>query len=230
MKHLSQGGRLFAHYAKLEIAQPERLLSALLFSVTFLLIFMFAMGQVEPDQVPAIFIAEAFLAGFFALQLSFSRSLEPDSQDGVFTLLKSYPLSTTAWFMAKYGLVLLMGVLILLPTIGFAAFFHTEARVPLIKPEIFAIALLSLLGLVAVGVLLSTLIMGSGTRQVLYPLLYFPLTTPVLLAAVESSRAVLIDGVAFSHLFQSWLGLLLVFDIIYCTLSVLLFGELVKAE
>ena len=230
MSSIYQGRALLVHYLKLEFSQPERLLSALLFSVTFLLVFMFAMGKVEPTNVPNLFVSEAFLAGFFALQLSFSRSLEPDSQDSVFSLLRSYPISPVAWYVAKYFLVLITGSLVLMPTIFFAAFFHTEARVPLLNAEVFVVAFMSLLGLVAVGVLLGTLTLGSGTRQVLYPLLYFPLTTPVLLASVESSRSILVDGASIDTMLQSWLGLLLVFDIIYCTLGVLLFGELVKAE
>lgn len=228
--HLAQGRTLFLHYLRLEFAQAERLASALLFSIIFLLVFMFALGKVDPVHVPTLFIAESFLAGFFSLQLSFSRSLEPDSQDGVFSLLRAYPLSATAWFVAKYMVVFVMGALILLPTICLAAFFHTEARLPLLEPSMFLIAILALVGLVGVGVLLSALMLGSGTRQVLYPLLYFPLTTPVLLAAVESSRAILISESQLGSLMSSWLGLLLIFDIIYCTLGMLLFGELVKAE
>ena len=221
---------LLGLYVKLEFKKPERLLSALLFSVTFLLVFMFAMGKVEPAMVPPLFIAEAFLAGFFALQLSFARSLEVDSQDGVFSLLRSYPLAPAAYFTAKYLLVLLTGCLILLPSLFFAAFFHMDARQSLLIPEIFLIAFLSLFGLVAIGVLLSTLTLGAHSRQVLYPLLYFPLVTPVLLAAVESSRGILLNGYSLGDMFQSWLGLLVVFNVIYTTLGFLLFGELVKAE
>lgn len=230
MKAGQQFKTLFNQYLRLEFMQLERLISPLLFAVTFLLVFMFAMGKVEPEQVPTLFIAEAFLAGFFALQLSFARSLEPDSQDAVFSLLRSYPIAPGAWFMAKYLTVLTTGILILMPTVVFSAFFHAESRLALLDGSIFLIGLLALLGLCSVGVLLSILTLGAGARQILFPLIYFPLTTPVLLAAVESSRAVLIDGVAMTGLISSWLGLLLVFDLIYTVLGLLLFGELVKAE
>jgi heme exporter protein B len=74
------------------------------------------------------------------------------------------------------------------------------------------------------------MMLRSNARQILYPLLYFPLTTPVLLAAVESSKALLIEQHSLGHLMSSWLGLLVISGIMYFTLSLLLFGELVKPE
>lgn len=188
------------------------------------------MGKTEPNLVPNLFIAESFLTGFFALQISFARSLEPDTQDEVYSLMRTYPLSPSAWFTSKYCLVVMTGTLVMFPTILVAAFFHLEARVPLLHPEIFLIAFLALIGLAAIGVLLSTMMLGANTRQILYPIIYFPLTCPVLISAVEASRAI-IDGTQdLSTLFSSWLGLLLIFDIIYCTIGFLLFGELTKAD
>jgi hypothetical protein len=66
----------------------------------------------------------------------------------------------------------------------------------------------------------------------IYPLIYFPLTTPVLLAAMQASLLALDpETVSMSALWagpaRSWAGLLLAFDVIYLTLGVLLYGELV---
>ena len=66
----------------------------------------------------------------------------------------------------------------------------------------------------------------ANARQILYPLLYFPLTAPVLLGAVQSSRLCLDGGRAAADI-KAWLGLLLGFDCIYVTLGILLFTELV---
>jgi heme exporter protein B len=209
-----------------ELADFERILSPVLFAVTLLILFAFAMGEVDDPLKARVYLAETFLTAFFALQVSFSRLFEPDRQDRVFDVLRTYPVSHTAWFLAKYVLVMALGLATLAPTLVFGAFLHQTARVPLFSWVVCGIAALALAGLAALGVLLSALTLKANSRQILYPLLYFPLTTPVLLAAVQSSLTYLqthrLDGAV-----QSWLGLLLAFDAIYFTLGVLLFTELV---
>jgi heme exporter protein B len=124
----------------------------------------------------------------------------------------------------------MIGLMILGPTLVLADLFINESTISFLSFPLFAIAACSLIALGALGVLLSTMMLRSNARQILYPLLYFPLTTPVLLAAVESSKALLIQQHSLSHLMSSWLGLLVISGIMYFTLSLLLFGELVKPE
>jgi heme exporter protein B len=229
-RQLLQFRTLLAQSIHAEWASAERWLSPLLFALTMLLLFSFAFGRVEPAFIPQLFVAATFLTAFFALQIAFSRVLEPDMQDRVFDQLRSYPIAPTAWFLSKYLLVLMIGLMILGPTLVLADLFINESTISFLSFPLFAIAACSLIALGALGVLLSTMMLRSNARQILYPLLYFPLTTPVLLAAVESSKALLIQQHSLSHLMSSWLGLLVISGIMYFTLSLLLFGELVKPE
>jgi heme exporter protein B len=229
-RHLLQFRALLHQSIQAEWASAERWLSPLLFALTMLLLFSFAFGRVEPAFIPQLFVAANFLTAFFALQIAFSRVLEPDMQDRVFDQLRSYPLSPTAWFLSKYLLVLMIGLMILGPTLVLADLFINESTISFLSLPLFAIAACSLIALGALGVLLSTMMLRSNARQILYPLLYFPLTTPVLLAAVESSKALLIEQHSLSQLLSTWLGLLVISGIMYFTLSLLLFGELVKPE
>ena len=221
---------LLSQSLKVKWSTPERWLSPLLFAITVLVLFSFALGQIEGPEAARLLVAETFLTAFFALQISFSRSLDPDMQDRVFDVLRTYPISPSAWFLGKYLLVFFMGTLILIPTMLLTSFFYAKSGVSLISLPLMVVALTALAGMAALGVLLSTMTMRSGSKQILYPLLYFPLTTPVLLSAVESSKAILVKNEALSSLMGSWLGLLTIFGIIYFTLGLLLFGELVKAE
>jgi len=229
-RQLLQFRALLAQSIHAEWASAERWLSPLLFALTMLLLFSFAFGRVEPAFVPQLFVAATFLTAFFALQIAFSRVLEPDMQDRVFDQLRSYPIAPTSWFLSKYLLVLMIGLMILGPTLVLADLFINESTISFLSFPLFAIAACSLIALGALGVLLSTMMLRSNARQILYPLLYFPLTTPVLLAAVESSKALLIEQHSLGHLMSSWLGLLVISGIMYFTLSLLLFGELVKPE
>ena len=209
-----------------ELADRERLVSPILFGVTLLILFSFAIGEVEPDLRRKIYVAETFLTTFFALQLSFSRLFEPDRQDRVFDLMRSYPVSYTAWFLAKYLLILVLGILTLLPTMLFSAFLHHNDKDPLFSWAVVGIALLALCGLAALGLLLSAMTLKANSRQILYPLLYFPLTTPVLLAATSASLSYLEVREWTDHV-RTWAALLLAFDTIYFTLGLMLYGELV---
>jgi len=217
---------LVAQGVKAEFAERERLISPVLFAITMLLVFSFAVGDIDPLLVQRLYIASVFLTAMLALQLGFSRLFEPDRQDRVFDLLRTYPVSHTAWFLAKYTLVLLTGAATLLPTLAAGAFFHQGGKKTLLTFEVAGIGLLALAGLAALGVLLSAITLKANARQILYPLLYFPLTAPVLLAAVQASLMSLEGGPAASSL-RSWLGLLGVFDVIYITLGILLYTELV---
>lgn len=218
---------ILAQGVKAELADMERLISPVLFAVTMLLLFAFAMGELDESLRARVYLAETFLTAFFALQLAFSRLFEPDRQDRVFDMMRAYPVSHTAWFLAKYAVVMLLGLATLLPTMLFGAFIHQSTRTPLFSWTVLAIAALALAGLAALGVLLSALTLKASARQMIYPLIYFPLTTPVLLAAVQASSQVLSEG-RVTEQAQGWLGLLVGFDVIYATLGILLYSELVE--
>src|SRR5689334_21063352 len=109
---------IVAQGVRAELADKERILSPVLFGVTMLLLFAFAVGEPEPELRRKLYVAQTYLTAFFALQLSFSRLFEPDRQDRVFDLMRSYPVSHTAWFLAKYLLVLILGAATLLPTMA----------------------------------------------------------------------------------------------------------------
>jgi heme exporter protein B len=228
---LKQLATVISHTLKVESKNFDRLLSSFLFAVTVMVLFFFALGEINDiTLVKKVFIAETYLAAFLALQISFSRSFELDLQDKVFELLRTYPLSPYVWFLAKMVTVFLMGVLILVPTIGVSLLFHKDVLLQGQGLQFFAVALLSLLGLCALGVLLSSLMIGHQSQQILYPILYFPLTTPVLLSASQASESILSDGSTLGSMLDSWLGLLLIFIGLYFFLGLILFKELVKAE
>ncbi|NRA63809.1 MAG: heme exporter protein CcmB [Pseudobacteriovorax sp.] len=226
----SQTMTIVRHGFKIEWANPERWLSPILFAITMLILFSFSVGTIEGPDTAKLLVAETYLTAFFSLQISFARFLEPDQQDGVFSLLRTYPLSGSAWYLGKYITVMIMGLLILIPTIFLTSFLHAKSGVSLMSIPVITVAVTALSGMAALGVLLSTMTMGSGSKQILYPLLYFPLTAPVLISAVEASKSILVDNVNLQSLMSSWLGLLLIFGVMSFTLGILLFGELVKAE
>lgn len=223
---LEQFRILLGNGIRSEISDLERLISPLLFALTILILFSFAIGEVEPDMRIRLFVAEIFLTTFLALQISFSRVFEPARTDRVFDLLRTYPVSFNAWFLAKYALVILLGLSVAIPTILIGSLLAGKALGAVSVWGLIPVAALALAGLSALGVLLAAITMKAQARQILYPLLYFPMTAPVLLSAIQVSLTYLETG-SFTSATDAWFLLLAAFDVIYVTLGILLFSELV---
>lgn len=220
---------IFRQGLRVELADRRRLMSPLMFAATFLVLFSFAVGDIDKSLALRIYVAESFLGVFFALEVVFSRIFEPDSEDRVFEILRTYPVNPFAWFVGKFILSFTAGAAIAVPAMILAALFNSKAGVNIADPVILGIPCLALGGMASLGVLLSTLTMRASSRQILYPILYFPLIIPVLLAAVQATLIYLETG-KMTSMFQNWIGLLAGFDTIYFTLGLLLFREIVEPE
>lgn len=214
---------------KVDLANRERIVSPLLFAATILLLFSFAIGQIPAEFHARFFAAEAILTIFFALEIVFSRIFEPDQQDRVYELIRTYPVSPVSWFFAKYTQVLIFGIILTLPAIFLAAMFSGIAPEILLDPSLLVIFVGGQAGIAALGILLSAATQTSNARQILYPLLYFPLSTPVLLA-MTNTLLIYVENGKMDSVAWKWLGLLLGIDVIFVTLGALLFGELVETR
>mgnify|MGYP003331396844 CR=1 FL=1 len=211
---------------KADLADKERLITPFLFAITLLLLFNFVFDEISQGIEKYIFTAEVFLTSLFALQMSFVRIFTPDQQDKVFVQLQSYPLNYYAWFLGKYTLALLYSLSVFVPVVLLCGLFFSGSDFTVWNAGLWLTAGLSLIGLSTLGILLSTLTLKASGREMLFPLLYFPLAVPVLIASVQSSLIFLSTTQAGAW---QWLGLLTGFDIIYFTLGLLLYGELINS-
>jgi heme exporter protein B len=96
----------------------------------------------------------------------------------------------------------------------------------LFQPGLILVILLGSVGYVAVGTLLSAMAVQTRTRDVLLPIMLFPLVVPVVIAAVKSSAGIL-QGLAISEV-QTWINLLLVYDVIFIAVSFMFFEYVVE--
>lgn len=217
--------QLWRLFWQLEKGRAERWLTPMLFAAIVLLLFSFSFAEIPPEKYgESLFLGEAYLAGFLALQICYGRILASETDDGVLEQLKTYPIPSYALYISKLILALVMSVAILIPTFILAHVFLNIAFLP----EVAGIALLALVGLSALGVLISILTLSARGKQVLFPILYFPLTIPVLLCALEVSQA-LYRGEPLTAMLSSWLGLLLILDGVFLTLGLILFDELLAS-
>lgn len=240
---MSRFGNQFAILAmqafRSEWREKERLVGPILFAAVIQLLFSFSLGSLSADLAKKVFVAQSILTSFIALQAAYIRIFEPDSQDKVFDIIRTYPVSREAWFLAKTLVVTVTGLTIVVPTVIVGAMFQSQSNLgfdntAILRSSMAVIAITSLVigGLAPLGVLLSAMTLKASARQLLFPLIYFPLTTPVLLAAVNGTDILLgtAPGSAFPwNELQGWLTILVAFDAIYFTLGLLLFREVIDA-
>ncbi len=131
------------------------------------------------------------------------------------------PVDRKAIYLAKLlGNMLFIGVVEIVALPIFAALFN----VPLFVGALLPIVLLSTLGIAAVGTLFSAMAAATRARELLLPILVFPLIVPIVIGAVRATGTLLAPAVNE----PPWLGLIAAFDVIFLTVSMLTFEYVIE--
>jgi heme exporter protein B len=93
-------------------------------------------------------------------------------------------------------------------------------------PGLLLVTLLGSIGYVAVGTLLAAMAVQARTRDILLPILLFPVVLPLIMAAVKASTGFL-DGVPLAEILP-WLNLLIAYDIIFTAVAFMVFDYVVE--
>jgi heme exporter protein B len=219
MDFFRQTGVIFVKDLRAEIRSKEAINASLSFAVVILLLFSFAFDPSD-EQTRAmsgglLWIVFAF-AGTLILNRSFARELPNDCLDA----LIAAPVSGAALFLGKAlsNFVLLLAVeLISLPVFGI--FYNVRWAVQ-IWPLLLVLAL-GTWGLTVIGTIFSALTVNIRLRELMLPLLIYPMTIPALMGAMQLSTA-LIAGQPLSADLEVWFRLLIGFDVIYTVLALVL--------
>ena len=207
----------------IEVKSREILFTTLFFAVSCILVFSFAFVKegraVEDAAAGILWIAIAF-AGTLALGRTFERERFGDTLKALLLA----PAARPAIYLGKLlGVVLLLCLaeLLLVPLVALLFSAALFARPALLAGLLLA----GTVGFCAVGTLFAAMLVRARTRDVLLPILLYPITVPVMIAGVRGTAALLAsppDGpVAIM-----WLGLLVSFDIVFVTLALWTFEPL----
>jgi heme exporter protein B len=121
------------------------------------------------------------------------------------------------------GNLLFIGVVVVIILPIFIVLFNLSAEH---LPSLVGVVILGIIGFSGVGTLFSAMAVHTRAREVLLPILLFPVVIPVMLASVKLTAAVL-DGVPFADV-QNWFSLLVGFDLIFLALSFMLFDYVME--
>jgi heme exporter protein B len=200
-----------------EVRSGEVAYTTLFFAVSCVLIFAFALvrdGRAPEDGAAGLL----WIAIAFAGTLALGRTFERERQSETLRALLMAPTARPAVYLGKLlGIVaLLVGVeVILVPLV--ALLFNANALLE--HPAwLAAILIAGTVGFAAVGTLFAAMLIRARSRDVLLPVLLYPVIVPVMIAAVRGT-AVLLQPEVDTQVAWFWLALLATFDVVFVTLA-----------
>lgn len=205
-----------------ELRSRELLGAMLVFALLVVLVFNFALELEAGSRATAI-SGVLWVAFAFSGMLGLNRSMAAEKDRGCLDGLLLAPVDRSAIFFGKalgnLFFMLLMEVVIL-------TLFSVLYDVNLFIPGLLAVVLLGSLGYVMVGTLLATMAVQARSRDILLPILLFPLAIPVLVAAVRASSGFL-QALPLAQI-RPWLNLLVGYDLIFVAASWMVFEWVVE--
>jgi heme exporter protein B len=206
-----------------EVRSREIAYTTLFFAVSCILVFAFALVSegrpIEDGAAGILWIAIAF-AGTLAL----GRTFERERQSETLRALLMAPADRPAIYVGKLlGIVALLTAaeIVLIPLVSLLF------QAPLLNHPFWlaAIVVSGTLGFAAVGTLFAAMLVRARSRDVLLPVLLYPITVPVMIAGVRGTAALLQPQVEVG-IVQFWVALLVFFDVVFVTLSLWTFEPL----
>ena len=205
-----------------ELRSRELLSAMLVFALLVILIFNFAI-ELEPRLRPTITPGVLWVTFAFAGTLGLNRSMAVEKDRGCLDGLLLAPTDRSAIFFGKMiGNLVFMFIVEIIVLPIYSVLYNTNLFIPGLLLVIF----LGSVGYVAVGTLLSTMAVQTRTRDVLLPILLFPVIVPVLLSAVKASGGFL-QGLEITAI-SPWLNLLVVYDVIFLAVAFMVFDYIVE--
>lgn len=205
-----------------ELRSRELLSAMLVFALLVILIFNFAL-ELDTRTRATVTAGVLWVTFAFAGTLGLNRSMAMEKDRGCLDGLLLAPVDRSAIYFGKAigNLIFMILVeVIVLPV------YSVLYNINLFQGGLLLVILLGSLGYVAVGTLLSAMAVQTRTRDILLPILLFPVAIPVLIAAVKSSTGFL-QGLEMAEI-SPWLNLLLVYDVVFIAVAFMVFDYVVE--
>jgi len=209
---------------RLEWRSKDAINSMLFFALLVVVIFSFSFDPTaeESRQIAGGLIWVAFLfAAVVALNQTWAREL----RNAVLDAYRVSPAPANSLFLAKsFGNFIFVIVLEALMTPLFIAFYNLRALGPAYL--LVVVAVLGTWALVVNGTFFAAMSLRTRSREIMLPLLLFPISIPAVLAMVQATR----DILSGEYSPKFWIVLLAAYDVVFTVGSLLLFELVLNAE
>jgi heme exporter protein B len=189
-----------------------------------LLLFGFALGP-DTEALRAAAAGVLWLTVLFSGVLTFNRSYQLELENGALETLLLYPGDRRSIFLGKLIANLAFVFLVEALVVPMAAVLYD---LPVLRPfpGLALVLILGTFGFVTLGTFYAAMASRVRAREVLLPLLLFPMLIPLLVASVEATSAVLIGDPLGEA--GDWIRLLIVFDVIFFAAALLAFEYVIE--
>lgn len=205
-----------------EFRSRELFSAMLVFSLLIILIFNFAL-ELDLKTRQSVTSGVLWATFAFAGTLGLNRSMAIEKDRGCMDGLLLAPVDRSAIYFGKVisNLAFMLIVeIIVLPV------YSILYGINLFQPGLLLVILLGSIGYVGVGTLLAAMSVQTRTRDILLPILLFPVVIPVILSAVKASGGYL-EGLPFEEILSP-LSLLIAYDIIFIAVAFMVFDSVVE--
>lgn len=200
----------------IEVRSREIVYTTLFFAVSSVLVFAFGFvrdGSPVKDAAAGIL----WIAIAFSGTLALGRTFERERHSETLRALMLAPVARSAIYVGKLvGVLLVLGVVEIVVVPLVALMFQA----PLFAYPVLMAGLLAAgtLGFAAVGTLFAAMLVRARSRDVLLPILLYPITIPVIIAGVRGTASLLQADVDIP-MARAWLSMLVFFDVVFVTLA-----------
>lgn len=205
-----------------EFRSRELLSAMLVFSLLVILIFNFAL-ELDVKVRESVTAGVLWTTFAFAGTLGLNRSMAVEKDRGCMDGLLLAPVDRSAIYFGKaisnLAFMLIVEAIVL-------PIYSMLYNINLFQPGLLLVILLGSIGYIAVGTLLAAMSVQTRTRDVMLPILLFPVAIPVLLASVKASSGYL-NGADFAEILAP-LNLLIVYDLIFIAVPLMFFEYVVE--
>lgn len=185
------------------------------FALTVILVSSFAFDLRAEDSTalaPGVLWIAFTFAGVLGINRAFVREADKNCLDGL--LLAPVDRAVLYWGKLGANFVTMSAMELTMLPIALVLF-----NLPPYPPLFFIVLFMGTFGFVAVGTLFAALTIHTKTREIMLPVLLFPVAVPLLIAAVQATAALLAGNGEISH----WLRLLAAFDLLFAALATIMF-------
>src|ERR1700690_2119000 len=209
---------------RLEWRSKDAINSMLFFSLLVVVVFSFSFdpSAEESRQIAGGLIWVAFLfAAVVALNQTWAREL----RNQVLDAYRVSPAPPNSLFLAKaLGNFIFVGVLEGLMTPLFMVFYNLRPLGP--AWQLIPVAMLGTWALVVNGTFFAAMSLRTRSREIMLPLLLFPISIPALLAMVQATTSILNGELSAKF----WIVLLTTYDVVFTIACLFLFELVLNAE
>ncbi len=207
-----------------ELRSKDTFVSMFTFSLIIIFVFNLVLdltSNIKNSISPAALWITFLFSGSIGLSRSYYIEKESEAIKGILLA----PVDRSIIYLGKFFSNLIFLLIIEIITIPiFIILFNYEFSITFL--EILVVLIIGTIGFSTVGTLFSAISLNTRLREVLLPLLYFPIIIPILLNAIRVTSSLLSGGSLSDN--GSSLQVLIAFDIIFLSAGVLLYEYIIE--